>query len=381
VPAASPVGKTVRVHDVTLRDGEGTPGVSFGARERVEIARQLDALGVQRIEAGQAGSSDEDRAAVRKVAALGLRATVMVWSGPTRAELEEALASGAEGVVLGVPITPNLLDESSFVHASADALRFLKDRDVAVAFFPWDTTRVQLHDALRLLGEVFGEVLPDSIAVVDTRGIATPEGMAQLVTAVRALAPIPVEVHCHNDLGLGVANAIAGVLAGAEVVHTAMSSLGERCGNTPTEALVLALELLYDIDTGMSMELLHEAAELVSRHAAAPIPRNQPVVGEFAFVRATETSAAGTLDADPTVLFPYDPGLVGRKGRIEVGKLSGTAVVGHKLRSVGLEATDAEVGKVAGLARVKAAEEKRLLAAADLRELLDHIRLQGGTHG
>ena len=365
----------IQLHDVTLRDGEGTPGVAFDIGDKVAVARALDGAGVHRIEAGELGAGDLP--AITAVARSGLRATVMAWSSTRREDLEQGVSSGVAGLVVGIPVGQPALryagvSEAQVLSESIDAINFVKERGLQVVYFPYDTTRARLDFLRSLLSTIAQEAKPDSVAIVDTRGVAVPEAIRLLVTEARELTKLPIEVHCHNDFGLAVANSLAGVAAGAEVVHTSVAGLGERCGNTPLEAFAMALALLYRADAGIRLTKLYDLARLVASHSRLPIAHNQPVTGKFAFVRVTG-GGVDSLRQDPTTIFPYPPELAGRTWEVWLGKVSSAASVAFKLEQLGLAVADADLDEVVALVRQKAVREKRCVTDQELAEMVRHV--------
>ncbi|MFQ5896596.1 MAG: 3-hydroxy-3-methylglutaryl-CoA lyase, partial [Nitrospinota bacterium] len=215
----------VALHDATLRDGEQTPGVVFRKEEKVAIARMLDEVGVDRIEAGMPAVSREDAEAIKEISSLGLRARVMVFSRAMPEDIDRAIECGVSGAVVEVPSgVPRLKyqytkwSEKDIIERSVRAVSYAKDKGLFVNFFPFDTTRAELSFLKRLVGEVVERAKPDSVCVVDTTGSTLPRAMAFLVGELRREVDVPLEVHTHNDLGLGVASSLAAVEAGAEVV-------------------------------------------------------------------------------------------------------------------------------------------------------------------
>ena len=221
---------------------------------------------------------------------------------------------------------------------------------------------------------IVNESPPDSIGVVDTMGCATPEAIRYLVKWVRQMTGLPVEIHTHNDFGMGVATELAAVTAGAEVVHSCGNGLGERTGNAALEELILGLDLLYGFDTGYKLDKLPELGELLSRLSNIPIARNKPVLGYGNFIRESGIGIQYVLE-DPLVMFGTHPALTGRVGEVVLGKKSGTASVAYKLGQLGLgEADDGQTAEI--LARVKAMgiEKRDILTDCEFKEIVESVR-------
>src|SRR5437868_783513 len=277
--------KTVSIHDATLRDGEQTPGVVMSIKEKVEIAENLDEIGVDRIEAGMPAVSDQDFEAIKQISKLGLKSKIYTFARAINADIDKALECGCHGVIIEVPIGyPKLKYQFKWtwedvLRKSVPVINYAKSRGMHVVYFPYDTTRALESDLTNVLTRVMQEAPPDSIGVVDTMGCALPEAIKYLVRLVRSITNRPVEVHTHNDFGMAVATELAGVEAGAECVHSCANGLGERTGNAALEELIVALHVLYGYETQYRLDRLPELGALVSRLSSRPIALNKPILG------------------------------------------------------------------------------------------------------
>lgn len=373
--------EVIEIHDTTLRDGEGTPGVLFLRDEKVRIAQALDGLGVRRIEAGEMGISEADDAAIAAVAGLGLSASVWAWSEAEPALLDRAISCGVDGVVVGVPAGEPTLESAGVTHdeiirRGKEGVARIRDAGRRAVFFPYDTTRADLSFLVDLVGAVSAESEPESVAIVDTRGVAYPESIAHLVRIVKEASSRRVEIHAHNDFGLALANSIAALTAGATIVHTCVAGLGERCGNTPLEPLAVALHVLYNRSSGLDLAKLNGVARLVEGFSGVPIARNQPVVGAFSFVRVTG-GGIDTLKRTPTVLFPYRPELVGRNWEVWLGKVSGPAAIRHKLEALGRSDSDQVVERLLSEVKTRAIQEKRCVTDEEFAAMAARVSDDG----
>ncbi|MGC8556301.1 MAG: homocitrate synthase/isopropylmalate synthase family protein, partial [Conexivisphaera sp.] len=206
-------------HDVTLRDGEQTPGVVFRKDEKVEIARKLDEVGVQRIEAGMPVVSREDFEAVREIAHLGLSARVVAFSRMLREDVDAALRADVSGVITEAPVGVPKLKQFGWtydevVEKSVDVVSYAKAHGLWVALFGVDSTRADPEFLIRLFREVDSAAHHDSVVVADTFGCTSPEAYGKLISVIRRSIPQTIEVHTHNDFGLAVATAISGLANG-----------------------------------------------------------------------------------------------------------------------------------------------------------------------
>ncbi|MDX1745034.1 MAG: hypothetical protein R3324_03775, partial [Halobacteriales archaeon] len=216
----------IRFHDTTFRDGEQQPGVVFTEDEKVELGRLYSEAGIDRLEPGLPLVSEDDANAIRRLADAGLEADVYAFTRCVKADVEEAVACGVDGVVMEIPSSRHLIDnayEWTFDQAldyAIEATAYASDQGVDVSFFCIDSSRADPDDLIGILDRVATEGHADSLNVVDTFGALSPEGTRALVRLVRRHFDLPIEIHVHNDFGLGVANTLAGLGAGAEIAHT-----------------------------------------------------------------------------------------------------------------------------------------------------------------
>jgi len=371
----------VEFHDVTLRDGEQTPGVVFNSADKVEIARALSELGVARIEAGMPVISGEERNAIRSIVKERLRAKVFTLSRLRKEDIEATAQSEVYGTVLEAPVGVPKLRQFGWgleqvMNMSLEMIDYAKSHGLYVTYFGVDTTRADEGGFFGLMEEVV-KSRADAFAVVDTFGCITPDGMRYLVRRLRQLTKKPIEVHTHNDLGLAVVNTVAAVLEGAGVVHTAVNGLGERVGNASFDEVVANLELMLGIRTGVDMAGLKKLSKLVEMRSGFRMPANKPLVGENAFARESGISVAGwakyNLGSEPLL-----PEVVGNVHRVLVGKKSGRHAIEYKINELALGATlsEAEMGILLEEVKTFAETNKRALTDQEFSELVKRIAVR-----
>ncbi len=345
VLAQRPSGRKVLIHDATLRDGEQTPGVVFRKEDKVAIARALDGVGVDRIEAGMPAVSPEDFEAIVEISSLGLKSRIFTFARAMAEDIDKALACGAHGVVIEVPIGyPKLQHQFKWTwedvfRKSVPIIDYARSKGLYTVYFPYDSTRAREEDLDSLLEGIMRESPPDSIGIVDTMGCATPEAIAYLTRKYKEATRLPVEIHTHNDFGMALATELAAVGEGADVVHSCVNGLGERTGNAALEELVMALDLLYGSPTGCDIGSLKDLSALVAELSRVPVARNKPVVGEENFTRESGIGVNLVVE-NPLVMFAVHPGMVGRKGKVVLGKKSGKLSITYKLAELGLGGLD-----------------------------------------
>jgi isopropylmalate/homocitrate/citramalate synthase len=376
--------KNIKIHDVTLRDGEQQTGVVFRREEKVAIAKQLDALHVHRIEAGMPAVSDQDKAAIQDIANLGLKnSEVFAFARCIPAEIKTVKECGAKGVVIEIPASDHMIKHAygwSFDRAmksSIDATRAAKEAGLYTVFFTIDATRTPVDRLLDIVERVATEGHMDAFTLADTMGGCTPDAIYNVVKKAIARLKKPLEIHCHQDFGLGVANTLAALQAGASVAQTTVTGLGERAGNVPMEDVVLALLCMHGVDIGIKTEKFCEVSRFVMDKAGVKQPPNRPIVGDQLYEVESGIIAGwfrlARKDA-PLEYVPFAPELVGQKPvNVVLGKNSGPPSMEEWCEKLGLKATDEE--RMAMLLKVKAKsfEKKGLLTAEDFKAIADSV--------
>lgn len=375
-PATAP--SRLRLHDATLRDGEQTPGVVLGRDQKLAIATLLDAVGVDRIEAGMPAVSEEDYAAIALIAESQPRATIFAFARAMVADIDLCVRSGATGVVLEVPSGYLRLkhqygwSETDVIGRSLEAVAYAKQAGLEVVFFPFDAARASVPFYEDLIGRVWQEAKPDSVCVVDTVGATMPDALALMVKRVRSIVDGPVEVHTHNDFGMAVAASLAAVAAGAEVVHVCVNGLGERTGNAALEEIVIAARALLGIETAVDSSRLTELSRLVEELTGVRLAHNKPVVGTGAFAREIGLGI-DLVHTQQRTVFPFVPRLVGQQPKVVIGKKSGIRSIAMKLEQWGLQADEDQQREMLAAVKSLSIDQRRAVTDEELRAIYDRV--------
>ena len=385
VQAGLKLPKEVVIHDITLRDGEQQAGLVFDKEDKIKIARMLDELGVHRIEAGMPAVSREDKEAVRSIAHEGLNAKIFCFSRCMKADVDLALECDVEGVEMEIPSSEHIIKYAyrwpleKAIDLSIEATRYAADHGLHVAFFTIDSTRADLDWWFKIINNVATKGHMDSLVLVDTFGVCTPEAIRYFTRRAREQLNKPIEAHFHNDFGLATANTLAAVCEGAEIVHTTVNAIGERMGNADLAEVALALEALYGIKLDLKYDKLYELSKLVEKLSGIRMPPHKAVVGDGAFRTESGIVASWWLrvkEADmPLIVYPYSWDLVGQKGvEIILGKKSGRDSIVNKLKSLGLVLPEEEINRV--LEQVKEESVKRKSPIFDdiFKEIINKCR-------
>lgn len=337
--------------DTTLRDGEQVAGIAYTPEQKVEIAKKLDAVGIESIDAGFPATNVEERLAIKKICDLGLNLRVMTMCRVVKEEIDLAVECGVDGVILFIPGSDihlrakfdsdvNAVRKKLFNKAK-DAIAYAKDKGLFIEFGLEDATRTDksfLMDVLHM-GDEMGA---DLLGMTDTVGCSTPERIYTFVKELATTFDKPIGVHCHNDFGLATANTVAGLLAGGGYCSPTVNGMGERAGNASLEEVIMIMKLLYGLDLNYNTELLGGLSDLVSKYSGVAMDPFKPVVGSNVYSHESGIHTHGMLK-DPLTYEVLDPSLVGRDRKFVMGKHSGRHLIKDVLQRSGVTISDEEV--------------------------------------
>lgn len=359
--------KRIRFHDVCLRDGEQQAGVEFTPKEKIKLATLLAEAGVHRIEAGMPAVSKYDAQAIRDIVKLKLPAEIFAFSRCMVEDVKRAVDTGVTGIVMEVPASEHIIQHAyqwspeKAIDLSVEATRYAKAQGLYVVFFPIDASRAEMGWYLNTIERVATEGHMDALALVDTFGVLSPHAVSYFVRETQRRITKPLETHFHMDFGMGVANTIIALAAGAQVVHATISGIGERAGNVPTEDTLLALLTMYGVDTGIKPAHLTKLSRYVRKIAKLAMPANRQIVGDAVYDIESGIIASWFKNAAAAHIlevFPVHWDLVGQRApRVVLGKNSGLDSIKLHLQRLRVKATDDQVNEL--LLRVKAASLKK----------------------
>jgi isopropylmalate/homocitrate/citramalate synthase len=368
------LGGAVGLYDTTLRDGEQTVGVVLDPEQKLEIARLLDELEIDRIEAGFPRVSKDDWDAVRSISAAGLRAEIWGFSRAVPADLEALVELDVGASVIESPISDLKLDalgvtRETMLGRITGAMRFAAEHGIHAAFFGVDSTRADPAFYEQVYRSAV-EAGAKEVCVVDTIGIASPEAVADLVgRTVEWLGPeIPVHFHGHDDFGLATAAAIAAVRAGARWVQGTINGMGERAGNADLGEVALTLRALYAVDSNLRLDRIRDVSERVRELSGYSLEPWKPVTGETLFRR--ESGAVASQFHDPPSIEPYSSELVGAERGVVLGKKSGLDSIRIKAEELGLDVPAERRAEVLAKVKELGARKRGLVTDDEFQELV-----------
>jgi len=360
----------VNVCDTTLRDGEQAAGIVFANIEKVRIARMLDEIGVQQIEAGIPAMGGEEKQAVKEIAKLGLSASILGWNRASPEDIQHSIDCDVDSVALSmsssdIHIEHKLMKSRQWVlDRITEAIDFAKQHGLYVSCNAEDASRAD-REFLRQFARTAKEAGADRVRFCDTLGIMGPLQTYEAVKDLIDTVQIPVEMHTHNDFGMATANAIAGVQAGATFLSTTIMGIGERTGNAPLEEVVMASRYVLNLETGIETARFREIAEYVARASGRTIPEWKPIVGTNCFVHEAGIHTDGVIKCAANYE-AFSPESVGLERRISIGKHSGRHTITSILAKHGIEVDDEAAGKILEMVRSSSIALKRSLTEKEL---------------
>jgi isopropylmalate/homocitrate/citramalate synthase len=367
---------TVRFYDTTLRDGEQTVGVVLSPQQKLEIARALDELGVNRIEAGFPRVSPEDGEAIQLMQKAGIKAELWGFSRAVKADVDELVRLGLRASVIEAPTSDIKLkaygiSRDEVLKRVTGAVTAAKQAGITVAFFAVDGTRTDLE----FLKKIYLEALragASEIVVVDTIGACGPEAIEFLVRQVRGwVGPdVPLHFHGHNDFGMGTAGAVAAVRGGASWIQGTINGMGERAGNVDICEVALALQCLYHVPVALNLAKVREVSEVVRKAAGYMLEAWKPLVGENLFMR--ESGAVASQFHIPEAIEPYSSELVSARRSIVLGKKSGLDSIDLKAKELGLSVTPEQRAPILAVVKKRAIAKRGLLTDEEFREIVQN---------
>ena len=377
------------IFDTTLRDGEQAPGFTMDVPDKVTMARALDALGADIIEAGFPIASPADADAVSQVAREVRRPVIAALARCRTLDIEEAakaLAPAARKRIHTFIATSDLhltrklrITREACLEAAVSAVRLARQHTDDVEFSAEDATRSDRDFLCRVIEAVVREGCT-TVNLPDTVGYGTPDETRSFFEDIRARVPnadrIIFSAHCHDDLGLAVANSLAAIQGGVRQVECTINGIGERAGNASVEEIVMALRVRSDIlpyTTAIETTRLYDASQLLTRLTSEPVQANKAIVGRNAFAHEAGIHQDGVLK-DPSTYEIMRPQDVGQPtARLVLGRHSGRHAVLQRCEALDLSVTAGEIDLVYH-AVISLGEHRRAIGDGDLRRIVERMR-------
>ena len=332
----------VTILDSTLREGEQSVGISFTKRQRLQIAWMLDYFGVDFIEISPV-ISDSHRESLREMRKAGFSAKIVSHGRALPEDIDVALSCDVEWAAMYHSVSDVHLrnklrvSREAALERSIRAVEYAKAHGLKLRFTLEDACRANPEYLAHFISEVT-RAGADRIGIPDTLGIMLPRGMRHLIALAREATNLPIDVHCHNDLGLALANSLAAVEAGADQVHVSIDGLGERVGIASLAEVTMSLRLLYGVKRPFRFEMLSELSSLVAGYTNLAVHQSKPLVGKNAYTHKAGTHLAAIIQ-NPETYELIPPKAIGNSRRVVFGELSGKNGAAFLMKTLGLEPT------------------------------------------
>jgi len=378
--------KNIRIHDITLRDGEQQAGIVFTKDEKLRIAEKLIEAGVHRIEAGMPAVSPQDEQAIKDIVKMsrGTDTKIFSFARCMKEDVKRSLETGVDGIVIEIPSSEHIIKHAykwplqKAIDLSIEATLFAKENGLYTVFFPIDGTRAEIDWFLDLIKKIANEGHMDALAIVDTFGGLAPTTVSYLIKKIKAEIDKPLEAHFHDDFGLAAANTLIALSEGAEVAHTTVTGIGERAGNAAYEDVVLSLLTMYGVDLGIKTEMFYEISKLVQEMANVKVPANRAVVGDRIFDIESGIITSWFVNSGEEhilELCPFKNDLVGQKKFESVlGKNSGKDNIKLWLDKLGINFPEDKVLDLVMKVKDEVHNKKKLLNEGEFKEIVKNFR-------
>jgi len=360
------------INDTTLRDGEQAAGVVFRREEKLHIARMLDTIGVQEIEAGIPAMGKEEQETIKAILSMGLKARISTWNRAVIQDIKASVDCGVKMVSISVPVSDIHLkfvlnrNRRWALEQTKRAIDYAKEYGLYVCVGAVDASR-SARDFFMRFARLAQDCGADRLRFDDTVGILNPFQTFEIINKLRSEigVDIDIEIHCHNDFGMATANTLAAIKAGARYASVTVNGLGERAGNAALEEVVMALKHIEGIDLGVDTARFRELSEYVANASLRAIPASKPIVGSDIFVHESGVHVDGILKKSLTYE-PFPPGEVGLERTILIGKHSGSHAVRHVFKKLGISLTEKESRDILRRVRIAAENTKKALSDDEL---------------
>ena len=374
----------IKIHDVTLRDGEQQAGLVFNKDQKVAFAEKLAELGVHRIEAGMPAVSKQDTDAIKEIVKRNLGPEIFAFGRCMKDDVKRAVDCGVKGVIIEIPSSEHIIEKAykwpleKAIELSIETTQFAKESGLYTVFFPIDASRADIHWFLDLIEKVATEGHMDALVLVDTLGGINPHSVPYLVKKVKQRISKPLELHFHDDFGLGAANTIFGLAAGADVAHTTITGIGERSGNAPFEDIIMALKTMYDIDLGIDTKKIYDVSRFMRDITGIEVRPNRPIVGDKLFTIESGIVTEwykNCIKEDPTEVYPFKWDMVGQsEPKICMGKKSGLPNLEIWLDRLGLDVLEENYTEILTKEKDYSIKRGRALTESEFIEIVDSVR-------
>ena len=373
----------IEICDVTLRDGEQTPGVLFTKEQKLTVASELDSMGIEVIEAGFPVVSDNEKETVKAIANQGLDAKICCLSRAVKGDVDAALECDVDIVSIFIAMSDMHLEHKyhrsleDMLGCAKDTIEYATDHGLKVRFAAEDSSRTPIDRLKEIFKEVETECKVQYLSLADTIGILNPTTTHYLVSEIYKSVNTDICIHCHDDLGMATANTLAAAEAGAKQLHTTVNGIGERAGNASLEEVMVALRVQYGIDRYDTTKLT-AISKMISEYSGIKPSANKAIVGQNAFSHESGIHVAAILE-EPRTYELFLPEMVGGKRNLIVGKHTGKKALKGIINSIGFCLERDELCDLIEMVKVCTEEKHKSISREHLEKLITQVRQKKGS--
>lgn len=370
-------GAKVNICDTTLRDGEQTAGVVFSNEEKLQIARYLDMIGIDQIEAGIPVMGGFEKDCIKEMVRMGLKSSIMAWNRAVISDIRESIDCGVDAVAISISTSDIHIEHklrttrADVLQRMAEATKFAKDHGLYVSVNAEDASRTNM-DFLTEFALMAKHSGADRLRFCDTVGTLTPLSTFRYIKTLRDSVGIDIEMHTHNDFGMATANSLAGVYAGARWVGVTVNGLGERAGNSCMQEVIMGLKHLLKVDVQYNTTLFREVAQFVADASGRILSASKPIVGSNIFAHESGIHGDGVLK-NPLTYEVFKPEEVGLERQMVIGKHSGSAAVKSKFVEFGIDVDNEIAHEVLTRVRQMSIDKKRSLFDKEIMYIYEEL--------
>lgn len=370
--------KEIKIVDTTLRDGEQTAGVAFANHEKVTIAQTLSDMGIDQLEVGIPTMGGDEKATIKAICKRDLKASIMAWNRAVIADIEQSIDCGVDAVAISLSVSDihiqhKLKKSREWVLENMyNAVTYAKKNGLYISVNGEDSSRADINFLIEFIN-LAKEAGADRFRYCDTVGVMEPFTLRDTIEKIYKVTNFDIEMHTHNDFGMATANAIAGIVGGANHIGVTVNGLGERAGNAALEEVIMALKFVYGYETNIDTTRFREISKYVSQASGRELPIWKAIVGTNMFRHESGIHADGALK-DPKNYEAFDPSEVGLERQIVIGKHSGKAAIINKFREYEIELSNEDAESMLDLVRQTSVRMKRNLFDKELVEIYKDLK-------
>ncbi len=370
--------KGISIVDTTLRDGEQTAGVVFANHEKIALAEMLSDLGINQLEVGIPAMGGDEKEVIKSICNRNLKPSIMAWNRAVISDIENSIDCGVDAVAISVSVSDihiqhKLKTSREWVLENmVKSVEFAKQHGLYVSVNGEDASRADFDFLVQFI-ELAKEAGANRFRYCDTVGVMEPFAIKDIISRLYNKTKFDIEMHTHNDFGMATANAIAGVIGGANHIGVTVNGLGERAGNAALEEVLMALKYVYKYEVNVDTTKFKDISEYVSNASGRELPKWKAIVGDNMFKHESGIHADGALK-NPNNYEAFDPKEVGLERQIVIGKHSGKASIINKFKEYGIDLNEKEASMMLEAVRALSIRAKRTLFDKELVQIYQDIK-------